>query len=461
MGKEREYGKEEIEQIKKDALTYLWPFFHENEELAKKKPKIFTEGRGMYIKDIDGKEYLDSFASLLTTVCGHGRKEIADAVYEQMSKIEFFPNYIDSYTVPAVKLAKKLAEITPGKLSKTFIVNDGSEACEAAIKMAKQYFWNKGKKQKNKIISKRWSYHGATYGGISATGIPWFRESFEPLVPGFIHVMHAWCYHCELGLKPETCKLTCLKNMEQNIIWENPDTIAAVILDPLPGSNTGYPNPPEGYIEGIRELCDKYGILLIFDEVQTGFGKTGKMFACQHWDVVPDIMAIAKGFGGGYIPIGATIATPEVANEFLSEPGKEFRHGHTFGGHTTACASALANIEIIERENLVENAANMGDYIRERLDKLEKYHIVGNIQGIGLLLSVELVKNKKTKEVIDPKLKVGTWIKNRLYEENIILRNNGDILVIAPALTISKKEADIIINSMDKAISEAIKHFNL
>jgi adenosylmethionine-8-amino-7-oxononanoate aminotransferase len=460
--KKNEYSKKEIGQLKEDALTYVWPFFHDNIELAKKKPKIFVKGEGLYVYDIEGNRYLDSFASLLTTVSGHGRKEVADAVYSQMKELEFFPNYIDTFTVPVIKLAKKLAEITPGKLSVTFFVNDGSEACETAIKMAKQYFWMKGKKQKNKVIAKRSSYHGATYGGISACGLPWFREPFEPLTPGFIHVMHAWCYRCELNLNPETCKLACLKNIEQAIQWENPDTIAALIMDPLPGSNTGYPNPPEGYIKGIRKLCNKYKILLIFDEVQSGFGKTGKMFACEHWGVVPDIMAIAKGFSGGYLPLGATITTKKIADEFFNEPGKEFRHGFTFGGHPASCAAALANIKIIQKENLVENASKMGKYIREELENLKnKYSIIGDIRGMGLLLAVELVKDKKTKERIDPKLGVGTWMKNRFYEKNIILRNNGEILVLAPALTISKKEADIIITALDEVLSDAVKHFNL
>jgi adenosylmethionine-8-amino-7-oxononanoate aminotransferase len=462
MNRDNYFKKNEIDQLKKDALKYVWPFFHDNTELLKKKPKIFTKGEGLYIEDIDGNRYLDSFASLLTTITGHGRIEIADAVYEQMKSLEFFPNYIDAYTVPIIKLAKKIAEIMPGDLSKTFYVNDGSEACETAIKMAKQYFWNKGKKDKNKIISKRHSYHGATYGSISACGLPWFREPFEPLTPGFINVMHAWCYRCELELDVKTCRLACLRNMKKIIEWENPDTIAAVIIDPLPGSNTGYPNPPDGYIDGLKELCNKNDILLIFDEVQSGFGKTGKMFVCEHWNVVPDIMAIAKGFSGGYLPLGAAVTSEKISDEFLKEPGKEFRHGFTFGGHPASCAAALANIEIIQKENLVENAAKMGKYIKGNLELLKKkYEIIGDIRGMGLLLAIELVKDKKTRERIDPELRVGTWMKNRFYEKGLIIRNNDEILVLAPALNINKREADIILSALDEVLSDAIKHFNL
>jgi len=462
MNKDSILSKDEIEQLKKDALKYVWPFFHDNAELLKKRPKIFTKGEGLYIEDIDGNRYLDSFASLLTTITGHSRIEIADAVYQQMKSLEFFPNYIDAFTIPAIKLAKKLSEIMPGDLSKTFYVNDGSEACETAIKMAKQYFWNKGLKNKSKIISKRYSYHGATYGGISAAGLPWFRQPFEPFVPGFIHVMHAWCYRCELDLDVKTCGLACLKNMEKIIEWEDPDTVAAIILDPLPGSNTGYPNPPEGYIQGIRKLCDRYNILLIFDEVQSGFGKTGKMFASEHFNVVPDIMAIAKGFSGGYLPLGAAVTSEKISDEFLKEPGKEFRHGFTFGGHPVCCAAALANIEVIQKENLVDNAAKMGKYIKDNLDRLKKkYDIVGDIRGMGLLLAVELVKNNKTREPIDPALGVGTWMKNRFYEKGLIIRNNGEILVLAPALNVTKEQADTILSALDEVTGEAVKKFNL
>lgn len=462
MDKNNSLSKKEIETLKKDALKYVWPFFHDNVELLKKKPKIFTKGEGLNIEDIDGNKYLDSFASLLTTITGHGRKEIIEAVYKQMKDLEFFPNYIDAFTIPAIKLAKKLADIMPGDLSRTFYVNDGSEACETAIKMAKQYFWNRGKKEKNKIISKRYSYHGATYGGISAAGLPWFRQPFEPFVPGFVHVMHAWCYRCELDLDVKTCRLACLKNMEKIVEWEDPDTVAAIIMDPLPGSNTGYPNPPEGYIKGVRELCDKYNILLIFDEVQTGFGKTGKMFVCEHFNVVPDIIAIAKGFSAGYLPLGAAVTSEKIAGEFLTEPGKEFRHGFTFGGHPACCAAALANIEIIQREKLVENAAKMGKYIKDGLEQFKKkYEIVGDVRGMGLLLAVELVKNKKTREPIDPSIGVGTWMKNRFYEKGLIIRNNGEILVLAPALDISRKAADVILSALDEVLSEAVKKFNL
>ena len=450
--------KKEIEQLKKDAVEYIIPHFANYEELTK-EPKIFVKGEGCYIYDIEGNKYLDTFASLLTTICGHGREEVANAAYEQMKQLEFFPNFADTFTLPLIKLAKKLKEITPGELSVSFFINSGSEANETAIKMAKQYFWNKGKKRKYKILARRYSYHATTLGGISATGIPWFREYFEPLLPGFIFAMSAQCFHCELGLDPSSCGLTCLKEMEKIIQWENPESIAGIIIDPIPGSNTGYPLPPEGYLEGLRALCDRYEILLIFDEVQTGFGKTGKWFACEHWAVTPDIMTLGKGLTGGYLPLGVTITTPKVYEVFRA-PGAELRSGSTYGGHTTACATTLANIEIIEKEHLVEKAAQMGIYIKDRLNKLyEKYSIVGDIRGIGMLWAVELLADRKTKKSLDSKLKIGSWIRDYCWKKGMILRNNADILVLAPALIMTKEQIDFMIDLVDEAIGEVIKTF--
>jgi len=450
----------EIKQLKEDALSYILPHFASNAELAKEL-KIFTKGEGCYVYDIEGKRYLDTFASLLTTICGHHRSEIKEAVLEQMDELEFFPNFVDTFTVPLIHLARKLAEIMPGELSVSFFVNSGSEANETAIKMVKQYHLERGQPHRYKIVARRHSYHGTTLGGISATGIPWFREYFEPLLPGFVFAPSTRCCECELGLQYPECNLACLKAMEEIIRWEGPESVAAVIMDPIPGSNIGYPLPPDDYLQGVREMCDKYGILLIFDEVQTCFGKTGKWFACEHWDVVPDIMTIGKGFSGGYIPLAATVTTPKIADVFRKEPGHELRSGSTYGGHTLACAATLANIEIIQKNNLVEKAARMGDFLKPQLEKLYKYSIVGDVRGIGLLWAVELMADRKSKKKLDSQLAVGNFIRQWCWEHGMILRNNGDILVIAPALVINKEEINLMLDLINEAISAAIQKFNL
>jgi adenosylmethionine-8-amino-7-oxononanoate aminotransferase len=348
----------------------------------------------------------------------------------------------------------------PGDLSVSFFVNSGSEANETAMKMARQYFWEKGEKNRHKIFFRRFSYHGTTLGACSATGIPWFREYFEPLLtPNCIPTFSARCYNCEIRLKPETCGLRCLDLVEQQILWEGPESIAAFIMDPLPGSNTGYPVPPEGYIRRVREICDKYGILLIFDEIQSGFGKTGRMFVCEHWNVAPDIMTVGKGFSGGYIPLAATVASEKIAAAFRG-PGHEFRSGSTYGGHTLACVATLANIEVIEKEKLVQNAERMGRYLLQRLEDLrKKFKIIGLISGMGLLQALFLAADNRSEKPLDGRLNVGGFIRDFCWQNGIILRNNGDILVFAPALIIGREEIDQIITVLEKALDAAVKHF--
>jgi adenosylmethionine-8-amino-7-oxononanoate aminotransferase len=455
---EETWSEQEKAQLREDALQYIIPHFASNASLAK-GPKIITRGEGCYLYDIDGNRYLDTFASLLTTICGHHRTEVAKAVQEQFEKLEFFPNYEDAFTIPLVQLAKKLAELLPGDLSVSFFVNSGSEANETALKMARQYHWERGQHHRYKVIARRHSYVGTTLGGISATGLSWFREYFEPLIPGYLFAPAARCNACDLGMKRETCGLACLDQMERLIQLEGPESVSAVIMDPIPGSNTGYPLPPDGYLKGVRDLCDRYGIVLIFDEVQTGFGKTGKWFACEHWNVVPDIITLGKGFTGGYIPLGAAVTTPRIANEFRKGPGHELRSGSTYGGHTVACAATLANINIIEREHLVEQAAETGEYLKSELGKLYRFPIVGDVRGIGLLWAIELMAEPATRRKLDPKLGVGSWIRDWFFAHGVILRNNGDILVLAPALVITREDVDLIIRLVGEAIQAAVKHF--
>lgn len=456
-----EWTEAEKERLREDALRLIIPHFANNENLAR-GPKIFVRGEGCYVYDLDGKKYFDSFATLLTTVCGHCRPEVTAAVAKQMQILEFFPNYEDAFTVPLVELARKLAEIMPGDLSVSFFVNSGSEANETALKMARQYHVARGQPHRFKTIARRGSYHATTLGGISVTGLPWFREFFEPLLPGCLFAPAVRDYERPDGMSSEQYTERCLRELEELILFEKPETIGAMILDPLPGSNSGYPLPPRGYLSGLRALSDKYGIVLIFDEVQTGFGKTGKWFFCDHEGVTPDIMTIGKGFTGGFIPLGAAVTTPRIAEVFRRGPGSELRSGSTYGGHTVACAATLANLEIIERENLVSHAAELGDYLSRRLNGLgEKYPIVGDVRGIGLLWAVVLMSDRRTRRELDPKLGVGNFIRDWCYQNGMILRNNGNILVLAPSLIITREEADMVLGLMDRAIGAAVEHFHL
>ncbi|NMA43169.1 MAG: aspartate aminotransferase family protein [Oligosphaeraceae bacterium] len=453
------FTEQEIARLEKSARERIITHWASNEDLAK-EPKIFIGGEGCYLYDIRGRKFLDTFSSLITTAIGHGRKEIKEAIDRQLDALEFFPNYHDGFTVPQIRLADKIAEIAPGDLEVCFFLSSGSESNETALRLARQHHWANGKAHKYKVIARRGSYHGTTLGTASYTGFTSLRECFEPLLPGALFAPQVKCHDCELGCKPETCGLRCLKAVEDLIKWENPDTISAMIMDPLPGSNSGYPPPPAGYLQGIRELCSKHDIFLIFDEVQTGFGKTGKWFACENWGVTPDMMSISKAITSGYLPLGMMVTTKKIASVFNEKPGAEFRSGSTYGGHTVSCAAALANIEIIEKENLVERAADIGQYLTKKFAELKARHrIVGEVHGMGTLWAIELTADQATNKKLD--VDVGTFIRDWCWKNGMILRNNGNILVIAPALIITNEELDQVVEYLDQAIPAAIKYFAL
>ena len=449
------FTEAEKKRLKVSARKYILGHWMCNADLDK-GVKIFTSGKGCDICDIDGNEYLDTFSNLITCAVGHGREEIRKAIDEQLEALEFFPNYHDGFAAPLIKLAEKLAEIAPGDLEVTFFLNSGSEANETAVKMARQYFWQTGQKGRYKVISRRGSYHGTTLAATSWTGFAALREPVEPLMPGSIFAPQVKCTECEMGLRYPDCRMACLKELERIVVSEGPDTVAAILMDPLPGSNSGYPVPPDGYLPGVRKLCDKYGIILIFDEVQTGFGKTGKWFACEHFGVTPDILDVSKAITSGYLPLGACITTQKIASAFQA-PGMEFRSGSTFGGHALSCAAALANLEIFEREHLVERAAELGKKIRAKLSELYEFDVVGDIQGMGTLWAVELMDDRTTRAKL--KEEYGVFIRDWCYAHGMILRNNGNMLVIAPPLVISDAELDRVIDYLRKAIQAAMVHF--
>ncbi|HHW47090.1 MAG TPA: aspartate aminotransferase family protein [Clostridiaceae bacterium] len=456
------YSNAEISEIKKYAVKHICPHYGVNTDLDT-NPKVFVKSDDCYIYDIEGRRYLDTFSSLLTTICGHNNKKIINAIVEQINILDFFPNFGDHYCLPMIELTKKLQKILPKELSAFFYVNSGSEANETALKIARQYHVERGDEKRYKVVSRRGSYHGTTLGTVSATGLPWFTEKFTPMCnPGFIKAPAARCARCEFGLEYDSCGMKCLKELENIIIENDPETISAIIMDPLPGSNTGYPVPPEGYLKSVREICDKYGILLIFDEIQTAIGKSGEMFICQYFGVTPDILTISKALTSGYIPLGVTVMRQDIYDLFRSAPGKELRSGSTFGGHNVACAAAIACLDFIEENNLLENVKTISAYIQNRVKELmEVYPFIGAIHGVGLLLAIELCAERKGLKPFDPSWKVGTFVRNYCYENGLIMRNNDDIIVIAPPLTFTKEHVDIMLGTFEKALIEVKKKYNI
>jgi len=416
---------------------------------------IFKEGKGCRLIDIDGKSYIDYWSGLgNVSSLGYGREEIAEAVSKQIKELHYQPTH--ELSIPQIMLSKKLTEITPGSLSRVFFSNSGTEATETAIKIARKYQRISGFSNKQKIIVGGYRYHGSTYGAMSVgTRAPIFTwEDFEPLVPGTIHVPSPYCFRCDFGLNYPSCDLQCAKEIERVIQSEVPETIAA-FLDVTIASEYSTA-PPDEYWPMIRSICDKYGILLIFDEIMMGFGRTGKMFACEHWNVVPDIMLVAKSLTNGCVPLGAAIVTKEVARKFEGGAKELLKHSFTFSGHPVACVAGLVSIEIIVRENLVENSMIMGKYLFESLQNLRKYNTVSEIRGgLGLDCSIEFVKNKKKNEKfdVDANKKFIALLKKKLRQAGL-WGPVANPINLRPALTINKDEVDEIVNGLDKVIGE-------
>ena len=336
-----------LEELRQIALDHFWPHEQQVSDFAKPDGfRVAVEGEGCWVTDSTGRKFFDAMAGMWFQNVGYGRKEIADAVYQQLRSINYAPP--PTASEPALRLAAKVASLSPDKKSRVFFVSGGSEAVESALKMAKAYHRLKGNPGRYKIISRKGSYHGATLATLSLGGRPDAGpQHYGPLMPGNVHVTQPYDYRCVYCSKLSECSLECVYDFERAIEHEGPETVAAVIGEPISVTTAMVPHPQ--YWPTLREICDKYGVLLIVDEVITGFGRTGKMFASEHWNLQPDIMTMAKGLSSGYLPIGAAVARKDIADAFVGEEGKTLRHLFTFGGHPASCAAALANIEIMER----------------------------------------------------------------------------------------------------------------
>lgn len=418
-------------------------------------PLIIIEGNGIRAIDSNGKSWIDVNGGYNSVNVGYGRTEIANAAYEQMSKISYFPQ--GTAVQSTIELAEKLATITPGSLSRVFPVSGGSEANETALKIAKAYHHRNGDHGRYKVISRKGSYHGTT-GGVLWLGTSPItpRSDYEPAYPGMVYAPQPNPYRCELGGQSASeCAVLCAQAIEDLILFHKPETVAAVIAEPVTQSQPhGAVVPGDEYWPMLREICDKYGIILIADEVICGFGRTGKMFAVEHWDIVPDIITVAKGIVSSYLPLGAAIAKKEIADKFDSEESY-LRHVFTFSGHPVAAAAALKNIEIIQEESLIENAAEVGVYFKEQLQELMNDHpIIGDVRGLGLLLAIELVSDRRTKSRFAPELKIHQRLTEKFKSHGLIFRPPSQVITIGPPLCITRGEVDEIVHATDLSLWE-------
>jgi adenosylmethionine-8-amino-7-oxononanoate aminotransferase len=429
-------------QLEKDDKKYIWHPFTQMKDYAKERPLIIEKGKGSFLFDIYGNKYLDGISSLWVTTHGHRKKEIDDAIIEQIEKVSH-STLLGLSHPKAIELAKKLVDITPAGLEKVFYSESGSTAVEIALKIAFQYWAQAGEGSvtKQKFISLVNAYHGDTIGSVSVGGMDLFHQIYQPLLFETIKAQPAYCYRCSLGKTLASCSLECLTQLEETIKKHHKET-AALIIEPMVQGAAGMLVYPSGYLKGVRSLCTKYDILLIADEVAVGFGRTGKMFACEHEDVSPDIMTIGKGLTGGYLPLAATLTTEKIYNAFLGEfdEFKTFFHGHTYTGNPLGCAAAIANLNIFEQEKTLEMLAEKIDAFKSRLQAFYNLEHVGDVRQLGLMAGIELVAKKDTKKTYQPMDKIGIKVIMDARKKGVILRPLGDVIVLMPPLSISTDE---------------------
>ncbi len=441
------------QQIIKNNLDYTLFSWTKQANL---NPINASHAKGSYIYDHDGKKYLDFSSQLMNVNIGHGNQRITDAVVKQMQEVSYV--YPGMATDVRGKLGKKIAEITPGNLTKTFFTLGGAEAIDNSIKLARMYTG------RHKIITHYRAYHGATYGAISAGGDPRKFPVDSQAVPNIVHVENPYAYRCPWNSNSkEQCGDLALEHLERVIKFENPDSVAAILFEGESGSSGCIKYPPF-YLKKVREICDKYGILLIDDEVMSGFGRTGKMFGIDHHDVTPDIMCLAKGLTSGYLPLGAMVVSDKIAKHFNDN---NLTLGLTYSAHPTLCAAALENIKILEEENLVERAAKMGEYLESEVEKLkDKHPSIGDFRNTGLLGCIELVKNRETKEPVTPwnaaanEMEATNKMAAKIRELGMFTFVRWNWIFIAPPLNISKEEIDEGLGIISQAISIADNYCN-
>jgi adenosylmethionine-8-amino-7-oxononanoate aminotransferase len=383
------------------AQDRLWRHF--TPAGAAERPIVIERGEGCYIWDSEGNRYLDALAALYCVNIGYGPyPEIAEAAREQLERLPFFTNWVGFANRPALELTEKLTELVPIEVGRVFFVSGGGEAIESALKVARQYHRLRGEPTRYKFITRRSAYHGTTMGAISINGSPALRAQFEPLLPGCLRAPLPYRYRCPYCSEKSACTLQCADEVDLIIRNEDPQTVAAVIMEPMQNSG-GSIGPPPGYFQRIREICDEHGVLFVADEVICGFGRLGEWFGTTKYGIEPDLMTMAKGLTSAYAPLGALVASPKVIEPFFKEPKTMFIHGITFGGHPLSCAIALANLEVFERDDLIGHVQRNQDEWKAEFERFAEGHpMVGDVRGDGFFYSLELVKDKETKATFSP-----------------------------------------------------------
>jgi putrescine---pyruvate transaminase len=421
-------------------------------------PLILERGDGVHIFDIDGKRYLDTVASLWNVNVGHNRPEVIAAITAQLGKLAYYSTFQNTSNSPAIELSSRLMTMfEPEKMSRVLFSSGGSDAIETGMKLARQYWKLEGKAERVKFLSLKWGYHGVHFGGASINGNPRFRTAYEPLMPGCFQVETPYAYRNPWN-ESDPAKLAslCAANLEQAILYQDPQTIAAFVAEPVQGAG-GVIVPHESYWPAVRKILDKHGILLISDEVVTGFGRIGSMCGARAWGVAPDIMAMAKGINSGYVPLGATLINERIASAWNKpDVPAAIMHGYTYSGHALACAAANANLDIVTKEDLPSRAAEVGRYFNERLKELLRYEHVGDVRGMGLMAAIEFVSNKANKEMFMAPSYTQALVATA-FAEGAIIRVSGNRLILSPPLVFSNADVDETLRILHLAFTAAEK----
>jgi len=439
----------------KNDLKYIWHPCSQMKDYEELNPIVIEKGEGVWLYDIDGNRYLDCISSWWTNTLGHSNKRINEAIKRQIDKIEhvIFANFSNK---PAIELAEKLVDITPDKLTKVFFSDNGSSAVEIALKMSFHYNMQKGNTKKKRFVALSDAYHGETLGALSVCDIDEFNMVYKPLLLDTFRVEGPDCYRCKYGLNRDSCNAKCFEDMDK-CLTQNHEDISAVIVEPMVQGAAGMKIYSPIYLQKLRKLCDKYDVHLIADEIAMGFGRTGKMFACNHAQISPDFMCLSKGISAGYMPMSVVMTTDEIYNCFYGDykERKSFIHSHTYSGNAMACAIAVENLKIFEEDDIIKNNIGKGQLIRKlTLEKAKGSKHVGEVRSIGMITAMEIVKDKDTKESYSWQMRVGYEIYKIALKKGLLLRPIGDVLYFIPPYIINENEIEFMVNTCFESIEE-------
>ena len=439
-----------------DSAHHLHPFT-DYKSLAKEGSNIIVKADGVYLTNTDNKQFLDAMSGLWCVNVGYGRKILADVAYKQMQELPYYNSFFKTATAPSIELAQQLAEISPGDLNHAFFSSSGSEANDTVVRMVRRYWDLKGQPNKKTFISREYAYHGSTMTGMSLGGMTAMHEQ-GGMMPGFAHVMPPYWYKYGQEMSPEEFGIFTANKIEEKILELGPENIAAFIGEPIQGAG-GVIIPPETYWPRVQEICSKYDILVVVDEVICGFGRTGNWFGSDTYGINPDIITMAKGISSGYIPLSGIMVGKRVSDVLIDEGG-EFYHGYTYSGHPVACAVAIENLKIIREENLIENSKNTSVYLNEKMKEIADHPLVGEVRMKSYIGCVELVKDKEKGTMFEDTGTVGTICRDYCIENGLVMRAVRDGMIFCPPLIFSKNHIDELVEKLKKSLDQTHNHIN-